>query len=355
MKTNRLFFLVLLASCTVQHDIGHDTNQNAVTCGGVAQLPCASGYVCVDDPNDACDPSQGGADCSGLCATLRGSCGGLAGTACPSSQTCVDDPRDSCDPTHGGADCPGVCVTFEPTDAGTGHDDGGTCGADPCGACAQGTTPNDTCSGGTWSCQCLTSIPCGGLSGIACPNNQACVDNPNDGCDPNHGGADCPGLCVAAPPDAGTPTGGHCGGLAGTVCPGGQDCVDDPSDNCDPLHGGADCPGICVDNASCGADPCGACPSGTAAHDTCSGGAWQCACLPTCQKTNPDECNICPAGLMALVNVGGQCVCECQVAAATQCTQDTDCKKSNPDVCNICTAPLNTLVCKMGACTCGCQ
>jgi hypothetical protein len=325
MKTNRLALLVCLAACTVPHVIGQNDTQNAVTCGGVAQLPCSGGYVCVDDPNDACDPAQGGADCPGICATFEGSCGGLAGTACPSSQTCIDDPRDGCDPNHGGADCPGVCVTFEQTDAGTNDNDAGV-------------------------------THCGGLAGLACPSGETCVDDPSDGCDPAHGGADCPGICVDSSQnrDAGA-TGGSCGGFAGTVCPGGQDCVDDPSDNCDPAHGGADCPGICVANATCGADPCGACPSGKVAHDTCSGGAWQCACLDTCQKTNPDECNICPAGLMALVNVGGQCLCECQVTGATQCTQDTDCKKSNPDVCNICTAPLNTLVCKMGACTCGCQ
>lgn len=38
-------------------------------------------------------------------------CGGIAGIPCPEGKKCVDDPSDNCDPTQGGADCPGVCVT----------------------------------------------------------------------------------------------------------------------------------------------------------------------------------------------------------------------------------------------------
>lgn len=37
-----------------------------------------------------------------------------------------------------------------------------------------------------------------------------------------------------------------CGGIAGFPCDGGFTCVDDPSDDCDPNAGGADCSGICV-------------------------------------------------------------------------------------------------------------
>ncbi|MFE8601606.1 hypothetical protein [Archangium violaceum] len=36
-------------------------------CGGIAGIPCAKGYACVDDPRDNCDPDQGGADCGGIC------------------------------------------------------------------------------------------------------------------------------------------------------------------------------------------------------------------------------------------------------------------------------------------------
>ncbi len=36
-------------------------------------------------------------------------CGGFTGKACPDGLTCVDDPNDSCDPANGGADCGGIC------------------------------------------------------------------------------------------------------------------------------------------------------------------------------------------------------------------------------------------------------
>ncbi|HZI06364.1 MAG TPA: hypothetical protein VEZ71_20195 [Archangium sp.] len=36
-------------------------------CGGFAGTPCSEGYACIDDPNDSCNPDQGGADCAGTC------------------------------------------------------------------------------------------------------------------------------------------------------------------------------------------------------------------------------------------------------------------------------------------------
>lgn len=41
--------------------------QKPQTCGGIAGLPCPAGQTCVDNPNDNCDPANGGADCSGIC------------------------------------------------------------------------------------------------------------------------------------------------------------------------------------------------------------------------------------------------------------------------------------------------
>lgn len=41
----------------------------------------------------------------------------------------------------------------------------------------------------------------------------------------------------------------QCGGIAGCPCPGAGQCVDDPNDSCDPEHGGADCGGVCACNA----------------------------------------------------------------------------------------------------------
>lgn len=90
---------------------------------------------------------------------------------------------------------------------------------------------------------------CGGIAGFPCPDGQTCVDNPDDGCDPNAGGADCGGSCTDSP----LPT--FCGGIAGFPCPEDESCVDDPSDDCDPNAGGADCGGICA-AATCGEAPC---------------------------------------------------------------------------------------------------
>ena len=149
-------------------------------------------------------------------------CGGLAGTLCAAGYDCVDDPSDSCDPAHGGADCIGICVAPS-------HDGG--------------TTTSDAGYRG-----------CGGFTNIQCPAGETCIDDPRDNCDPNAGGADCPGVCSEATPgpaaDAGAPTtsdAGYrgCGGFTNIQCPAGQTCVDDPRDNCDPAAGGADCPGVC--------------------------------------------------------------------------------------------------------------
>ena len=40
--------------------------------------------------------------------------------------------------------------------------------------------------------------PCGGIAGIPCPEGFVCKDVPGDGCNPNRGGADCPGVCRPA-------------------------------------------------------------------------------------------------------------------------------------------------------------
>lgn len=36
---------------------------------------------------------------------------------------------------------------------------------------------------------------CGGGEAAVCPADQRCVDVPDDGCDPEKGGADCAGFC----------------------------------------------------------------------------------------------------------------------------------------------------------------
>ena len=36
-------------------------------CGGLKGFECPTGYVCVDDESDTCDPEKGGRDCIGVC------------------------------------------------------------------------------------------------------------------------------------------------------------------------------------------------------------------------------------------------------------------------------------------------
>ena len=79
-------------------------------CGGFAGVLCQAGELCIDDPNDACDPSKGAGDCTGFChGEPAGACGGLVGVMCPPGRVCVDDPTDACDPSTGGVDCTGTC------------------------------------------------------------------------------------------------------------------------------------------------------------------------------------------------------------------------------------------------------
>jgi hypothetical protein len=47
--------------------IAQESQKQGTFCGGFAGFGCAEGSTCVDDPNDSCDPEQGGADCGGIC------------------------------------------------------------------------------------------------------------------------------------------------------------------------------------------------------------------------------------------------------------------------------------------------
>ena len=95
---------------------------------------------------------------------------------------------------------------------------------------------------------------CQGI-GTCQPRPEVClaVYDPVCGCDGRTYGNACEaaraGVSVAHPGPCRGPddaTGRFCGGLAAVPCPAGYICVDDPRDDCDPQRGGADCPGICV-------------------------------------------------------------------------------------------------------------
>ena len=193
--------------------------------------PCAAASC---PTNTSCEVVDGQAVCQPL-EPAGPFCGGFAGIACPGSGTCADNPNDGCDPQRGGADCGGICQCVErvlcvrgsvfdsspdvcacvpqepPVDAcasvrcraGT-HcevvDDRAACVVDeqvnPCAAASCPTNTSCDVVDGQAVCTPLDPAPfCGGIAGIDCPGQGTCVDNPNDGCDPQRGGADCGGLC----------------------------------------------------------------------------------------------------------------------------------------------------------------
>jgi hypothetical protein len=121
-------------------------------CGGIAGFPCPLGLTCVDNPNDDCDPLNGGADCAGMCVRQErpNECGGLPGAACPPGFECADDPNDECDPTNGAADCRGICRPV--ANPSCSSDDECVIGA-PCRICPDGSAacPKASCVNG--ACQ----------------------------------------------------------------------------------------------------------------------------------------------------------------------------------------------------------
>ncbi|MFZ5441399.1 MAG: hypothetical protein ACOZQL_15430 [Myxococcota bacterium] len=153
----------------------------SIVCGGFAGLRCPSTMVCVDDPNDMCDPASGG-DCLGLCVqafdggmcpTTDPMCAGDGGSMCPSG-----DP--SCDADAGiDAGCPSgdpmcagdggsMCPSGDPRcDADAGVDAGCPSG-DPMCASDGGSAPDAGTStdGGVRVCR----------TQMDCASSQACVN-----------------------------------------------------------------------------------------------------------------------------------------------------------------------------------
>ncbi|CAG9954055.1 unnamed protein product [Clonostachys rosea f. rosea IK726] len=119
-----------------------------IHCGG--RLPsCPLDYKCVPDSPKCTDTRS----CAGHCEFIRkySDCGGnrITPKNCPSGSRCYPDPRVP------GADSnmPGICI------------------------------PNN-------------QPQCHGFIGLSCPSGLTCYDVPEDGCDPQNGGADCIGVCL---------------------------------------------------------------------------------------------------------------------------------------------------------------
>jgi eight-cysteine-cluster-containing protein len=350
-------------------------------CGGFAGIPCERGFDCVDDPNDDCDPANGGADCGGICvpngcpdADADGICDGAdgecnsdgsflmcrrvappcaAGTvpevrngcytdACLTWEQCgggvIEPPPAACAPVVPGEfgdceavlgvgvgldgtcqvisgcgcdaacdgrvfatleDCEAACVVAPPPcgrepsvsprdpmyDRYEGTEYVNNCRADA--DCVTGGCSGEVCTaepGIATTCELVPPAPgaCGCVAGQCqwyvdfCAPPACRSDADADGiCDDVDGECNLDGMqsvCDRIPPAcrAGTvpavlngcytgecvgwdacapaepPVGQACGGFAGRPCPRGEACVDVPNDGCDPGNGGADCPGMCV-------------------------------------------------------------------------------------------------------------
>jgi len=188
-------------------------------CGGLVGIPCADGF-CADNPNDSCDPQNGGADCGGLCVEQE-PChsGGCSGQLCiPVSQnlvtTCEWKPEYDCVKQS-------ECGNFGP---------GGTCAWNETPEYAQcledlegpdGCTSDADCTDG-WCRATQNGDPactpwaqeddlCAGH--VPQWNNEKCA--PGLVCyQTGEGAFDIPGTCRP-----------FCGGIAGFPCEPGNHCV----------------------------------------------------------------------------------------------------------------------------------
>ena len=199
---------------------GHDF------CGHHGAGNCWCDEACVDygdccsDAGDACgiEPPPPEGD----------TCGGLAGLQCSHGEYCRYEPEASC----GAGDQTGTCtprpdICFQLVDPVCGCD--GETYTNSCFAARVGVSVDHE-----GACE-SQGQSCGGFAGLPCPDGQTCTDDPSDGCDPQNGGADCPGVCV--PDDGGDQPECHVAGCSGELCvgPDGPDvssCIFQPWYTC---------------------------------------------------------------------------------------------------------------------------
>lgn len=303
--------------------------------------PAVCAGQCLDVPPalDSCEGSCGG----------QAPAGCWCDESCAQYGDCCEDKVEQCDPCTV-AECgpaPGapnvLCddsVTVGgPTDCM--RLDDGTCGYEfiecPSTACES----NDDCDA-TEFCAYEASDECGVAgSGECAPRPEACIAiyDPVCGCDGETYGSACSaanqGMSVASDGECPVEP-AFCGGIAGIQCPDGQTCIDNPDDGCDPANGGADCGGICVDEpdpnsceGSCGGQAAGGCWC----DDACAGYGDCCEDIDAVCSGTPCGDEVCGGDEVCVTNVtqlGPQSRCE---PVSAGCEGNATCGCMGADVC----------------------
>jgi hypothetical protein len=148
-------------------------------CGGIAVLPCPAGFICIDDPNDDCDPETGGADCPGVCVPIgENPC---AAILCIEGTTCCPHCGGLCIPDD--VTCSEALCVSEPCNQ-TVCGPGEYCCNESCSRCA---ALGESCTQEL----CLPApggVPCGPTT---CPPGQVCCNESCGICTPPGG------MCIA--------------------------------------------------------------------------------------------------------------------------------------------------------------
>eukprot|EP00755_Sulcionema_specki_P006799 Sspe_Gene.36456::Locus_17613_Transcript_1_1_Confidence_1.000_Length_1504::g.36456::m.36456 len=163
-------------------------------CGGPQDVQCKSGYMCVDFPDDNCDPDNGDKECVGCCEKEEDGCTLSCGTRVPVGWSGNDEGPNHCN----------VCSCRK--------EGGLICTLVFC-------LPRLECP------RCAGRPPCGGNAGEC--KEGTCVDDPNDDCDPEKGHRDCASCCV---PVISPPVG--CTLRCGTMVPFGWSGKDEGPNHC---------------------------------------------------------------------------------------------------------------------------
>ena len=112
---------------------GGAMQDNTGACCGFDQMDC-NGICNGNNTIDGCGTCD--ADPTNDC------CGGPNDIVCPNGDVCADNPNDDCDPMNGGVDCPGICEQAQGCGAGEVQDQNGVC------CTAEEIDRNQLCNGG---------------------------------------------------------------------------------------------------------------------------------------------------------------------------------------------------------------